>query len=413
MSTNADDLTGLSPTATGGRGKGVRRLNRKPIIAVMGLIMIVLLVFAYTMMQRAANPGFAKSKAETVTAADASKAMEGLPINGEISARHTPVVTSGPLIPAAVPALPTGPIEPGHPNYAQAWQNYLQATEQVEQQRRQKAAAALSSAPAVNLASNNGSANGGAGAGNGLPAPPSFPHFPGATAPAQQTQSDPNYAKDKAMWANASDRDHTNYLQSTREPPLSPFEIKTGTVIPGVMIGGINSDLPGQIIGQVRENVYDTATGAHLLIPQGSRLIGTYDNQISRGQTRVLVAWNRIVFPDASAIDLAHFAGTDQGGYAGFSDQINTHMTRVFADALLMSLFSAGVQLSQPQATNGQNINSSQIVAGAIGQQLGETGMQIVQRDINIQPTLTVRPGYHFQVMVTRDMILPVWAAKG
>lgn len=405
-----DELGGLSATATGGRGKGVRRINRKPLIVFLAVILVVLLVFAYSAMQRAANiqTGHA-TKGEPVTGANAGKAMDGLPEAGEIAAKRSPVVVA-PVLPGAAPtAVAVAPAGPTHPDYSQAWQSYQQATEQVEQQRRQKEAAALTSPPAVNLASNNASVNS-----SNKPSAPTPPRFPGITMPGQQQAADPNYAKDKTTWANSGDRDHTDYLTSMREPPISPYEIKTGTVIPGVMIGGINSDLPGQIVGQVRENVYDTATGHHLLIPQGARLVGTYDNEISRGQTRVLVAWNRIVFPDASAIDLAHFAGTDQAGYAGFADKVNTHMARVFSDALLMSLFSAGIQLSQPQASNGQNINSSQIIAGSLGQQLGETGMQIVQRDINIQPTITVRPGYHFQVMVTRDMILPLWqGAKG
>jgi type IV secretion system protein VirB10 len=163
---------------------------------------------------------------------------------------------------------------------------------------------------------------------------------------------------------------------------VSPFELKTGTVIPGVMIGGINSDLPGQIVAQVRENVWDTATGHHLLIPQGARLVGTYDNQVTRGQSRVLVAWTRIIYPDGSSVDLGTMPGADQGGYAGFSDKVNNHYVRVFGDALLMSLFSAGIQLSQPKSNDSMNggYSSQQIIAASLGQQLGQAGMQITQR---------------------------------
>lgn len=397
-----DDLTGLSPTAAGGRGKGVRRVNSKPLIAVLAIAIVVLLVFAYSAVQRANRfQGGPQEKQAPVSGANAAKITNGLPAVGEISAAKPPPPPEPDMVPpsaslANVPAI-------GRPDYSQAWQSYLQASVQAAQQRRQAAAAALQASPSVSLGS---SSAGGGGDSYGKPAP----LVPGAFNLPGQASTDPNYAKDKAAWAKSSENDHTGYLESPRMPPLSPFEIKTGTVIPGIMIGGVSSDLPGEIIGQVRENVYDTATGAHLLIPQGARLVGTYDNQIARGQTRVLVAWTRIVFPDGSALDLSHFPGSDQAGYAGFKDKVNTHIVRVFGDALLMSLFSAGIQLSQPQASNGQNYSSSQIVAASVGQQMGEAGMQIVQRDLSIQPTITIRPGYRFQVMVTRDIILPPWS---
>ena len=139
-------------------------------------------------------------------------------------------------------------------------------------------------------------------------------------------------------------------LQATLRDPSSPYLVMAGTAIPAVMVGGINSDLPGMVIGQVAENVYDTATGRFLLIPQGSRLIGSYDNMVSNGQTRVGVIWNRVIFPDTESIDLGSMEGADQGGYAGFHDQVNTHFWSKIGNALLISIAGAGVQLSQPQA---------------------------------------------------------------
>ena len=189
-------------------------------------------------------------------------------------------------------------------------------------------------------------------------------------------------------------------------PALSPYELKAGSIIPAIMIGGLNSDLPGQIIAQVSENVYDTKTGKHLLIPQGSRLVGTYDNGVTTGQNRVLVVWNRIIFSDASSLDLNMMPAADQSGYAGFNDKTNNHYGKAFGAALLMSAFSAGVQISQPQATNGENISTGQTMAGAIGQQLGQAGGQIIGRNIRIQPTLQIRPGYRFNVSVTKDFII-------
>ncbi|WLT40252.1 hypothetical protein NON20_23990 (plasmid) [Synechocystis sp. B12] len=219
---------------------------------------------------------------------------------------------------------------------------------------------------------------------------------------------DENRAAEKSAWLDSPPA-AKDYLPTGRKPLVSAFEVKAGTVIPGVMIGGINSDLPGQIIGQVSENVWDTATGRHLLIPQGSRLLGTYSNQVTRGQSRVLVGWQRIIYPDGSSLDIEGMPGVDQAGAGGFRDKVNNHYGRVFGDALLMSLFAAGIQLSQPEAQVGGSYDSQQIVAASLGQQLGQAGMQITQRNLNIQPTLEIRPGYRFNVMVTRDFVVRPW----
>jgi type IV secretory pathway VirB10-like protein len=199
-----------------------------------------------------------------------------------------------------------------------------------------------------------------------------------------------------------------DYLASRIQTPQSPYEVQAGTVIPATMIGGIDSDLPGQIIGQVRENVYDTPTGKYLLIPQGSRLVGVYSSAVTYGQTRVLIAWNRIIYPNGNSIDLGQMPGSDVGGYAGFNDEVNDHFVRIFGSAIMASLFSAGAQLSQPQNSNG-NVNSTQILAASIGQQANTVGAMLISRGLDIQPTLTVRNGYRFNIMVTRDMVLQPW----
>ncbi|MBP9806534.1 MAG: TrbI/VirB10 family protein, partial [Candidatus Accumulibacter sp.] len=138
-------------------------------------------------------------------------------------------------------------------------------------------------------------------------------------------------------------------LDSRLEAPRSPFELRAGFVIPGTLISGINSELPGQIMAQVAQNVYDTPTGKHLLIPQGSRLVGRYSSDVAYGQARVLVAWQRIVFPDGKAIDIGAMPGADGVGYAGFTDQVNNHYLRLFGSALLMSAVTAGITYSQGQ----------------------------------------------------------------
>jgi len=190
------------------------------------------------------------------------------------------------------------------------------------------------------------------------------------------------------------------------------YEVKTGAVIPAVMISGINSDLPGQIIAQVSSNVYDTADGRYLLIPQGARLYGVYDSRVIYGQSRVLVAWNRIIFPDGSAITLESMPGTDSAGYAGYEDEVNNHYFRIFGSALLMSLVTGSTSYAVDTMTpsNSSNSNSTsasmqQQMTGALAQQLGQATAQMLSKNMNIKPTLEIRPGFRFNVIVTKDLV--------
>jgi type IV secretory pathway VirB10-like protein len=186
--------------------------------------------------------------------------------------------------------------------------------------------------------------------------------------------------------------------------------VKAGTIIPAVLLTGLNSDLPGQLIGQVREPVFDTESGQHLLIPQGARLIGLYDHQVLYGQERVLVTWKRIIFPNGANLSLKDgMPGTDAAGAAGFHDQVNLHLVRVFGNALLLSVFSAGVQLSQiPDFGRGfTGPSAGNVLGSALGQELGQTANELIRRGINVAPTLEIRPGYPFNVMVTQDLVFP------
>lgn len=154
-------------------------------------------------------------------------------------------------------------------------------------------------------------------------------------------------------------------MDSQPEAPRTPFELRAGFVVPATLISGINSDLPGQIMAQVAQHVYDTPTGRHLLIPQGSRLVGTYSSDVAYGQARVLVAWQRIVFPDGKAMDIGVMPGADSAGYAGFNDQVNNHYFRTFASAFLMSAVTAGITLSQD---NGNSTDNSQRASDALSE---------------------------------------------
>jgi type IV secretory pathway VirB10-like protein len=197
-----------------------------------------------------------------------------------------------------------------------------------------------------------------------------------------------------------------NYLKSTRTEPLSRYEIKAGWDIPATLEQAIDSDLPGEVKALVRSNVYDTATGEYLLIPQGARLLGTYNSVISYGQARVQVVWTRIIFPDGSSINLDGMSGHDDQGRAGFHDQVNNHYARLVGFAVLTSAFAAGLELSQRQNTSLLTTpTAGQTASAAVGQQLTELGSEVTRRNLNIQPTIKIRVGYKFTVRVNRDML--------
>jgi type IV secretion system protein TrbI len=208
----------------------------------------------------------------------------------------------------------------------------------------------------------------------------------------------------------ASPPDRPEVLPAALRPPASRYEVKAGTIIPAVLITGVNSDLPGQLIAQVRESVFDTESGQYLLLPQGARLIGFYDHQVAYGQERVLITWKRVIFPNGSSLSLKDgMPGTDQAGAAGFNDQVNHHLIRVFGNALLLSIISAGVQLSQiPSFGQGfTGPSAGNVLGSAVGQELGQTSNELIRRGINVAPTIEIRPGYAFDVMVTQDLVFP------
>jgi type IV secretory pathway VirB10-like protein len=207
------------------------------------------------------------------------------------------------------------------------------------------------------------------------------------------------------------------------KPPSSPYLITAGSVIPAVLISGINSELPGPILAQVRENVFDTATGRWVLIPQGSKLIGAYKTDAAYGQQRVQIGWKRMIFPNASSMDIPEMPGADDAGYAGFSDQVNNHYLKTYGTAALLSVISAGQMVGQMGAFGGgmgfsgpygygyatpnQMSLLSEMGGAAASQQLGQVAQGSLQRGMNIPPTLEIRPGYQFNVMVTNDLVLP------
>lgn len=215
-------------------------------------------------------------------------------------------------------------------------------------------------------------------------------------------------AQKEAFLLKASQNQYAQYLDSTRKAALSPFELKVGTVIPCVLIDGINSDLPGEINAQVSEDVYDTRTGRYLLIPQGTKVFGKYDSHVAYGQNGLLVSWQRLTFPDASSLELAGMTGSDKSGYAGFRDQIDNHYGRLIGFGLATATFSSLFQISQKDNnSNNGTLTSSQIAAATTAQSMTQLGIDVTRRNLNIQPTIKIRPGYRFDIKIDRDVVFP------
>ncbi len=191
------------------------------------------------------------------------------------------------------------------------------------------------------------------------------------------------------------------------EPVGSPYTLRAGTVIPGLLVTRINSDLPGDLVGQVSRDVYDSRTQRIVLIPKGARLLGTYDNQIAAGEGRLLVAWTRLILPDGRSLRLPGLALKDLEGQTGAKDRVDTHWQRAFGKALLLSAISAGAQLGQPQQTSLYAPPSAgQVAAGALGQELSNVALEILRRGMDIPPTITIRPGQPFNVFLNGDVVL-------
>ncbi len=204
-------------------------------------------------------------------------------------------------------------------------------------------------------------------------------------------------------------RTDSQWTLPNRRTPGQPFELKTGSVIPGMIITGINSDLPGQIVAQITRNIFDTATGEHLIIPQGSKFYGVYDSRVAMGQSRLLAAFNRILFPDGSSVDLGAMPAADMAGLAGFRGDVNNHYLRIFGSAAVMSLIAGGMAygVDSMNGNSGQDRAPSvqDEMGTALASQLGQTSLQLLQREMQIKPELTIEPGYRFNLVVTKDIV--------
>jgi len=199
------------------------------------------------------------------------------------------------------------------------------------------------------------------------------------------------------------------YLRARLQRPRSPYEVKAGTIIPAVLQTGINSDLPGPVFARVREDVYDTVTGDYLLIPQNSTLVAAYDSRVAWGQERVLMCWQRLILPNGSSVNLDCMPAADLAGAAGLTDEVDEHWWRIVKGATVASLLSAATTAAAGSTTGFQPTIPQQFARGAASE-IGRAGENITRRNLMIQPTITIRPGWSLNVMVVQDLILEPYA---
>ncbi|WOO32567.1 TrbI/VirB10 family protein [Diaphorobacter limosus] len=378
----------------------VTRLNRRTLAMLTGGLSVAVLGATIWSLQPHRRGAGEQTELYNVDRVSKSEGLDGLPSD---YSKLPKVPELGPPLPGDLGPAIVKSQQPMAPTYAPPGHDPEDA------QRKEAEAAAASSvffrsgtpgkgaAPGTAQVAATGSASGLAGF-DPLAAGPASTAAQPADPTAVQNRQD---QKEAFLKGGSTETRNSGNLQM----PSSPYQVMAGTVIAGALVTGIKSDLPGDVIATVTEPVYDTATGKFLLIPQGSRILGKYNSQVSYGQSRVQVVWNRIILPDTSSLKLDNLAGTDPAGYAGLEDGVDWHWDRVFAGAALTTLLGVGAELAAPQ--NRQDGNRV-IIAGrdSLQDSVNQVGQEMTRRNMNIQPTLTERPGLPVRIIVNRDLVL-------
>ncbi|PAU51859.1 TrbI/VirB10 family protein [Pseudomonas indica] len=408
-----DDIQGVAPLPPKqapeslelrARPRPVTRLNPR-MLAVLagGLASAVLGAMLWSLQPQQRRPGAEPSELYNVDRVTRSEGLERLPAD---YAQLPP--PAAPEVPQLGPPLPGdlgGPILRAEQAQGYDYRHSGPDPAEAERLARLKEAeeAALSS---VFFRSGGGRTSGAAPAGPDLDGQGGFD--PTATGSASTVVADgaatQNWQKQNEAFlrksANAQIR-NSGYLQM----PDSPYQVMAGTVIAAALVTGIKSDLPGDVIATVTEPVYDSASGQHVLIPQGSRLLGRYNSQVSYGQSRVQVVWQRVILPDTSSFQLDNLVGSDTAGYIGLEDGVDWHWDRIVAGAAMTSLLGIGAELAAPEnRTDGDRV----VIAGrdSLQDTVNQVGQEVTRRNLDIQPTLTQRPGLPLRVIVNRDLVL-------
>ena len=378
----------------------VTRLNRRTLAMLTGGLSVAVLGATIWSLQPHRRGAGEQTELYNVDRVSKSEGLDGLPSD---YSKLPKVPELGPPLPGDLDPAIVKSQQPMAPTYAPPGHDPEDA------QRKEAEAAAASSvffrsgtpgkgaAPGTAQVAATGSASGLAGFDPLAAGPASTAAQPSDPTAVQNRQDQ----KEAFLKGGSTETRNSGNLQM----PSSPYQVMAGTVMAGALVTGIKSDLPGDVIATVTEPVYDTATGKFLLIPQGSRILGKYNSQVSYGQSRVQVVWNRVILPDTSSLKLDNLAGTDPAGYAGLEDGVDWHWDRVFAGAALTTLLGVGAELAAPE--NRQDGNRI-VIAGRDSAQdsINQVGQEMTRRNMNIQPTLTERPGLSVRIIVNRDLVL-------
>jgi type IV secretory pathway VirB10-like protein len=375
----------------------VTRLNPR-MLAVLagGLASAVLGAMLWSLQPQQRRHGTEQSELYNVDRVARSEGLEQLP--ADYSQLPPPAAPAVPQLGRPLPGDLGGPILRAEQAQGYDYRHAGPDPAEAERLARLKEAeeAALSS---VFFRSGGGRTSSAANAGQDMATGPALTAAVSADAAVSQNGQNQKEAF-LSKSANAQIR-NSGFLQM----PDSPYQVMAGTVIAAALVTGIKSDLPGDVIATVTEPVYDSATGQHVLIPQGSRLLGRYNSQVSYGQSRVQVVWQRVILPDTSSFQLDNLVGSDAAGYAGLEDSVDWHWDRIVAGAAMTSLLGIGAELAAPSSrTDGDRI----IIAGrdSLQDTVNQVGQEVTRRNLDIQPTLTQRPGLPLRVIVNRDLVL-------
>lgn len=395
----------------------VKRFNRRTITVLVVTFATAIILALSTAFeppkQRAGDPNADQttkannpSPAEAVSSLPngyADTPMLGKPLPGDvglIAVDANKLSGSPQLVSAMVPAA--GGQAYATPQQLTPYQQYLNQVEIAKMKRQENA---LDSG----LTFGGGAAGGASPDIPGLLSRASLPAGSvGGSAPsardARSSRDDDNRQDDKTAFLDQKHGKGFALGHGAYYPP-SPYTLLAGTIVPGFLQTGINSDLPGQIAGILSQNVYDTATGKYLLLPQGTKVIGMYDSRVTYGQERVLVVWTRICRPDASCIDLEGMPGTDLSGYAGLTGEVNNHYWKLLGGVLIGSILGASSQMAT--GANSQTPRFGQLATQGAAQNINQVGQQITRKQLGVQPTIIVHPGDPFTIFTTKDIVIP------
>lgn len=221
-----------------------------------------------------------------------------------------------------------------------------------------------------------------------------------------QQNTDPNGWEAKERFI-VGDKGFAGYSQHFRTPQRTELEVKAGTIIPCVLINGMISDLPGNCLAQITEDVYDSATGKNVLIPKGSKVVGTYDHRINYGQSRIMAVWTKLVYPDGSTLLLENLSGADPSGYTGYKGEVNRHWNSLIASAMIVSLLGAGADMVTPSNSgrNNDDNDAGNVLSENVARSVAEAMSKVIQREADRAPTIKIKPGKRFVLFVKRDVV--------